>query len=249
MVCVISVSITPGVRLGKLKGKIASVTIQKKNWRRRGILLKKDMELNKIYQGDCLELMKGMADKSVDLVLTDPPYGIGADSKGFKNGTSSSQYEMSEWDSQIPSREVFDEMRRVSKNQIIFGGNYFLEYLKNTRCFIIWDKGTGDNSYADAEIAWTSFDRVIKIVNKVWVGANAKERFEKRLHPTQKPVEVMEWILMNFSEEGMTILDPFAGSGTTCVAAQNLHRNFIGIEISEKYVEIARDRLRRVPLL
>ena len=191
--------------------------------------------------------MKGMADKSVDLVLTDPPYGIGASSKKFVNGNRKKERfgEDGEWDNRIPEKEYFDEMFRVSKNQIIWGGNYFIAYLHPSRCFLVWDKTIHGNSYADCEMAWTSFDKNarIKAINMV------ETTKDGRVHPTQKPLKLMEWCLSLFSEEGMTILDPFAGSGTTCVAAQNLHRNFIGVEISEKYCDIARNRLRQKPLI
>lgn len=212
--------------------------------------------LNTIIQGDCLEIMKTMPDKSVDLVLTDPPYGIGAgiskraNTQHGKAAAVSKDYGDEEWDSKIPPPEVFAEMKRISKNQIIFGGNYFVEYLENSPCWIVWDKDNGNNGYADCELAWTSFKTAVRRLRFRWHGMlqeNMKEK-EVRVHPTQKPVPVMEWIISKYTEQGQTIFDPFAGSGTTCVAAQNLGRDFIGIEISEKYCEIARKRLQKVPL-
>src|SRR4051812_41579817 len=121
--------------------------------------------MNQIIQGDCLEIMKGMADKSVDLVLTDPPYGIGAYKKGTMGGAvlaKQSTFKATEWDNEIPNKEYFDEMKRVSKNQIIFGGNYFIEYLDNSSCWIVWDKDNGDNNFADCELAWTSFKTAVR---------------------------------------------------------------------------------------
>lgn len=200
-----------------------------------------------IYNGDCLEIMKTFPDKSFDLVLTDPPYGIGAASEGFHNGTSGTKYDFSDWDLEPPKREVFDEMRRISKSQVIWGGNYFIDHLSSTRCMLFWDKGTGDNSYADGELAWTNLDSVVKKYGKTWVGANAKEKHGARLHPTQKPVELMQWCLSLFPDV-QTILDPFLGSGTTLVAAKYLNRNATGIEISEKYCEIAKNRLAQQKL-
>ena len=211
------------------------------------------MKLNHIYNGDCLEIMKTFPDKSVDLVLTDPPCGIGAYSKGTMGGgvlAKQSKFEATDWDNEIPSKEIFDEMMRVSKNQIIFGGNYFVEYLTNSSCWIVWDKDNGDNNFADCELAWTSFDTAVRRFKFKWQGMlqeNMKDK-EVKHHPTQKPVEVMKWLLEKYSEDGQTILDCFMGGGSTLVACKQLNRNYIGIEISEKYCEIARKRLNQEQL-
>jgi len=142
-------------------------------------------------------------------------------------------------------------MFRVSKNQIIFGGNYFIEYLKNSPCWIFWDKDNQESFFADGELAWTSFKTRTRKFKWRWFGMLQEDMKNKefREHPTQKPVELMKWILLNYSKENDLILDPFLGSGTTAVACQNLHRNFIGIEISPEYCEIAKSRLRQHPLL
>ena len=209
------------------------------------------IELNKIYCGDCLEIMKGIPDKCVDLVLTDPPYGIGISNKvGGNNLGRAKDYGEQRWDNEIPSKEAFSEIIRISKNQIIFGGNYFIENLTNSPCWIVWDKDNSGN-FADCELAWTSFKTAIRKFRFRWNGMLQEDMKNKeiRLHPTQKPVELFKWILKNYSEEGQTILDPFLGSGTTVVVCKQLNRNFIGIEISEKYCEIARRRLRQEVLL
>lgn len=201
-------------------------------------------ELNKIYQGDCLEIMRGWPDKCVDLILTDPPYGIGADSSAFKNGTSGNSHLYgTSWDRAVPQKQVFDEIRRVSKNQVIFGGNYFSEHLSPTKCFVVWDKMTGENSYADCEMAWTSFDKAARLFRKQWIGANAKERGDERLHPTQKPLCLMEWVITMFSESGDLVADPFLGSGTTALAAERLGRRWIGCELNPEYIAIAEKRI------
>lgn len=200
-----------------------------------------------IICGDCLPIMRTFKDKQFDLVLCDPPYGIGASSKKFINGTSKTKkdyYEDGEgWDTAIPSKEYFDEIFRISKNQVIWGGNYFIEYLYNTRCFLVLDKTIHGNSYADCEMAWTSFDKVarIKAFNIAVTTADG------RVHPTQKPLELFRWILENYSDEEMKILDPFMGSGTTLVAAKQLNRNAVGIEISPEYCAIAQKRLDTTP--
>jgi site-specific DNA-methyltransferase (adenine-specific) len=201
--------------------------------------------LDSIICGDCLDVLPHIEDGSVDLVLTDPPYGIGASSKSFMNGTSKTKKEYyldDGWDGEIPEKKVFDEMFRMSQNQIIWGGNYFIEYLKNARCFIIWDKTIHGNSYADCEFAWTSFDEVarIKVLNIVNV------TMDGRVHPTQKPIALFHWILSKWSKVTDTIIDPFLGSGTTAVACKMLNRRYIGIEISMDYCKIAEKRLSKV---
>ena len=196
--------------------------------------------LNKIIQGDCLEVMKQMPDKCVDLVVTDPPYGIGMSVQiGKKKGEKGDKWNSDEWDIKIPDKEVFKEIMRVSKNQIIWGGNYF--NLPATRCFLIWDK-VQRIDFADCEMAWTSFNTSAKIFT--FARSNLQGfRFPERKHPTQKPVQLMEWCLQKFSKENDLILDCFIGSGTTAVACKKMDRNFIGIEISEKYCQIAESRL------
>ena len=150
-------------------------------------------------------------------------------------------------DSAPPTKEYFDELSRVSKNQIIFGGNYFADNLPASPCWIIWDK---DNSgdFADAELAWTSFDSAVRIFKWRWNGLLQEDMAhkEKREHPTQKPLPLMMWCIEKYSKPGMTILDPFMGSGTTCVACKKLDRNYIGIEKEPAYVEIAKKRLEKV---
>ena len=205
--------------------------------------------INKVTQGDCLELMKQLPDKSIDLILTDPPYGIG-EAKGKNKSrcklAKAKDYGISEWDDHIPNKEVFDEIFRVSKNQIIFGGNYFVENLKNSPCWIVWDKNNSGD-FADCELAWTSFKTAVRKFKWTWNGMiqeNMKNK-EVRKHPTQKPIELMRWCLENYSKEGDLVLDPFLGSGTTARACKDLKRDFIGFEISKEYCEVARDRLKQ----
>lgn len=136
-------------------------------------------------------------------------------------------------------------MIRVSKNQVIFGGEHLCHLLPQSRGWIFWDKDTGNNQYADGELAWTSFDKALRKFKWRWKGMFQEDMKHKetRVHPTQKPVPLMKWILCNHGKDCITILDPFMGSGTTGVACKELGRNFIGIEISKEYFDIAQKRL------
>ena len=202
--------------------------------------------INQVIRGDCLEIMKLMPDKCVDLVLTDPPYGIGADKGvgGFGSSKTDNHYD-DNWDDCTPPVEMFNEIIRISKNAVIFGGQFFTDKLPVNGHWIVWDKKGDiqfDNPFGDCELAWTDVTK--KSVKKYVViqqGFVSKERV--RWHPTQKPVELFGQIIADYSEADSIILDPFLGSGTTAVAAKQLGRKFIGIELSEKYCEIARGRL------
>lgn len=218
-------------------------------------------ELNKIYTGDCLEIMKQWPDKCIDLCVTDPPYGMKMDSAvydvgGTQYGNAAApkrKYADTQWDNR-PERAVFDEMARVSKNRIIFGGNYFTDYLRVSRCWVTWDKKLLDsmsNDFADCELAWTSFDSPAKMIRFMWSGMpqnNMKEK-EERFHPTQKPIPVMrkliEWFSDNTGLKAPIILDPFCGSGTTLIAAELTNRPWVGIEINPDYVKVAEERITK----
>lgn len=202
-------------------------------WRRREVI--GDATL---YLGDCLEIMPTLG--KVDAVVTDPPYGIRADEAAAKNHGKWGwrDYGPSAWDRQPPSREVFDLLRAASREQIIWGGNYFTDRLPPSMGFLIWDKGQRDFSLADCEYAWRSKCAAARVISYPRAAAlgDGKE------HPTQKPVAVMQWCL-GFLPDAETILDPFMGSGTTGVACANLGRKFIGVEIEEKYFDIACKRI------
>lgn len=185
----------------------------------------------KLHNGDCLEFMSSIADKSIDLVLTDPPYGIGISKNPFRQ-----KFKKSEWDNAVPGKKYFDEIIRVSKNQVIWGGNYFYDYLPPSKCFYIWDKvQPQDFSSAMVEMAWVSNNSPAKMF---------KQRvtdFEK-FHPTTKPLNLMAWCI-EFFPEANTIFDPFMGSGTTGHAASLLNRSFIGCELDPTYYAIAKARI------
>ena len=196
-----------------------------------------------LYHGDCLEILPHL--EPVDLVLTDPPYGIRVGgAKGILGGSNivkPKEYGFCGWDLNRPPKECFDLMFLASKNQIIFGGNYFIDCLKPTKCFIVWDKDNTGN-FADCELAWTSFDSAVRKFKWKWNGI-FKELPEERHHPTQKPFGLFVQILEKYSEQQHTVLDPFLGSGTTAVACERLNRKWIGIELEEKYCEISAKRI------
>ena len=203
----------------------------------------------RIILGDCLEVMRGFADNQFDLVLTDPPYGKKA-SKGTNGlGVAKNRKYTDDWDNFAPSQEYFDEMRRVSKNQIIFGGNYFADKLPVSNCWIVWDKIGNlkfDNPFAQAELAWTSFNKTVKKYTVVAQGF-VKDSKDETEHPTQKPTELLKQIIRDFADG--TILDPFAGSGSTLRAAKDLGFDCTVIEIDPKYIEIIKKRERQEVLL
>ena len=205
----------------------------------------------KLILGDCLEEMKKIPDKSIDLVLTDPPYGIGMDNQKVRTKPNRPntylragelQYEKADWDKQPISKEYFDEIFRISKHQIIWGANYYCSYLPSGRGWLYLDKQMGANNFSSGEFAFQSF------FTKSSAFSFPSMRVKgTRSHPTQKPLELMMWCIQQakYWDIPQTILDPFMGSGTTGVACQELGRNFIGIEINEKYFEIAKRRINQ----
>ena len=192
-----------------------------------------------LHNQDCLEAMKQMKDKQFDLAIVDPPYGIG---KKFKGGESAkmnfNEIVSKGWD-EVPTKEYFEELQRVSKNQIIWGGNYFFDNLYNTRCIICWDKKISqDFSLAMCELAWTSFDKLAKIFRMSVPKSGGK------IHPTQKPVKLYEWLLDNYAEEGQTILDTHLGSGSIALACHNRGFDLTAFEIDKEYFDAAKKRLK-----
>lgn len=204
--------------------------------------------INKIINADCIDILKQLPDKCVDLVLTDPPYGINCDGGDYGLGVSPKKLQKKEWDNGIPQKHIFDEIFRVSRNQIIFGGNYFTEYLKPTKAWIFWDKIGGyklQNNFSEGELIWTSLKSVTKKITFIQQGFinDDKQENKYRFHPTQKPLKLFEWILRDYSKENDLILDCFSGSGTTAVACHNLNRRFICIEKDEDYYKASVERL------
>lgn len=192
-----------------------------------------------LIHGDCEEFMKDLPDKSFDLACIDPPYGIGMDGgnvgyKGFNNFTKK------DWDKKPPDDLFFKESYRVTKNQIIWGGNYF--NLRPTRCFLIWDKGEGfkNRTYAECEQAWTSFDANARIFKR---DPLANGDYKGKIHPAQKPTRLYEWILKNYAKPGQTILDTHGGSMSSVIAALNMGFEITCIEKDEDYFNAAVERV------
>ena len=212
-----------------------------------------ETENGKLYRGDCLEVMELFDDKQFDLVLTDPPYGIGVTNKknlGSSNRGMVKDYGLKSWDKETPKVEIFDQIRRISVNQIIFGGNYFIKCLDPSPCWLVWDKENTGN-FADCELAWTNFKTAVRKFKWKWQGMlqeNMGKHKEKREHPTQKPLELMRWCLENYGKESQLIIDPFGGSGTTARACKDMGKDFIIIDKEEKYCEIMEKRLEQMVL-
>ena len=211
---------------------------------------------NKITLGDSFEILKQLPDKCIDLVLTDPPYGIKFGeynrTNKLQDGTryKANKYKNSNWDDSTPSDEFFLEILRVSKNQIIFGGNYFPILWKfGGKGFIFWNKNQPVKNFADGELAWTSFDRPAKKYDFTYYGnLEGNTVASEKIHPTQKPLKLFEAILRDYAPRvaggGLLVADFFSGSGTTAVACHNLGLDFIAIEKDEEYFKTSSERLR-----
>jgi len=190
-----------------------------------------------LYLGDCREILPTLG--KVDAVVTDPPYGIRANENPVRSKWGKDVIQGGNWDRDRPPASVLHAMREVSDHQIIWGGNYFTDYLPPSMQWLIWDKGSREFSLADCEMAWSSKHAAARIISY----SRAKAQQDGKEHPTQKPIEVMEWAISQLPLPSDTILDPFMGSGTTGVAAVKLGRRFIGIEIEPRYFDIACRRI------
>ena len=207
-----------------------------------------------IYNQDCMEAMKKMSDNQFDLAIVDPPYGINAAKRNDwgkkrtkKSAAKQSNYKSKNWDNNVPKKIYFDELFRVSKNQIIWGvNNYPYSNLDGGRIF--WDKGVGEKwSMSDGEIAFTSKSRAVRKIKILWNGMLQHDMKNKeiRIHPTQKPVKLYEWLLMKYAKEGDTILDTHLGSGSIAIACYNLGFDLTGYEIDKEYFKAAKKRIEQ----
>jgi len=190
-----------------------------------------------LIHGDCEEFMRDLPDKCFDLAVVDPPYGIGA-SVGFGRSQRESRkiIKKDSWDNDIPNEKYFSDLFRVSVDRVIWGGNYFP--LPPSRCFLVWDKLNSGRDFADCEQAWTSFDKVARMF-QYRVATDYKER----IHPTQKPVKLYEWIYSNYAKPGQTILDTHGGSMSSVIAALNMGFEITYIEKDEDYFNAAVERV------
>lgn len=199
---------------------------------------------------DCMEYMATVPDKQFDLAIVDPPYGMVGNvfqmkSKNLmKNGAKSMR--LDDTNSSIgfnlnkpPKQEYFNQLFRISKNQIIFGMQYFTKYLPPHQCVIVWDKINGGSFFSDAEIAYTSFDFAVRL-------ARIHNPTNKRIHPTQKPIKLYDWILNNYSEKGSKIFDSHLGSGSSAIAAHYYGCDFVGCEIDKEYFDAAQKRFKQL---
>lgn len=192
---------------------------------------------------DCMEGMKQFPDKFFELAIVDPPYGIGEDGRNNhtrgKLAKAKDYRSKSRYDNSTPDEQYFKELKRVSVDQIIWGGNYFIENLESTPCFIVWDKNNGDNDFADCELAWASFDTAVRRYKYTWAGMlqeNMKNK-EIRIHPNHKPIQLYKWLLTNYAKQGDKILDTHMGSQSSRIAAYNMGFDFWGYEIDSEYFE------------
>ena len=194
-----------------------------------------------LFNCDCMDYLRGLEDKAFDLCIVDPPYGIGenGDKAVGRNRFVSTDYKpFAGGDKEPPPVEYFIELQRVSRNQIIWGANHFIDRIAiPSSCWIVWDKVTGATDFADSELAWTSFSTAVRNFRFQWSGmlqGDMKNK-ESRIHPTQKPVKLYEWLLTNYAKPGQTILDTHLGSGSSAIAANNLGFEFVGCELDADY--------------
>lgn len=222
------------------------------------------LELNHIYNMDCMEGMKQIPDKYFELAIVDPIYGD-VKAGGYMTGKSAGgvgphpKYNYGIWKQKKTGADYFQELFRVSKNQIIWGGNYFAaEIQRDSPCWIVWDKCNGSTKWADCELAWTSFDRAVRLFRFMWNGMlqgksisegylmqGNKALNETRIHPTQKPVMLYKWTLQNFATLGDKIIDTHMGSGSSIIACYDMGFDFMAFEKDKGYYDPAMKRIEQ----
>jgi site-specific DNA-methyltransferase (adenine-specific) len=209
-----------------------------------------------LYLGDCMDVMRQYPDNHFDLAIVDPPYFDGPNKSGYYGkgysslGVKRAKYyaDIKSW--AVPESDYFQELQRVSRHQIIWGANHFADRFNSASpSWIVWDKDNGASSFADAELAYCSMDKAVRIFKYVWngmhqgsYGGNVKLN-EPRIHPTQKPVALYEWLLDNYASTGQRILDTHLGSGSSAVAAKNRGFEFVGAELDDSHFESACKRI------
>jgi site-specific DNA-methyltransferase (adenine-specific) len=190
-----------------------------------------------ITNEDCMDLMARYEDNYFDLAIVDPPYGIEVNKMTLGSGKYKNKGK--QWDVETPKQEFFDELFRVSKNQIIWGANYMIDKIKRPSMgWVYWDKMNGTSDFSDGELAYTSFNRALRSYKH-----HLSMDRSKRFHPTQKPIKLYEWLLMNYAKENDKILDTHLGSGSIAIACHNLGFELTGCELDKDYYEAAMKRI------
>jgi len=205
--------------------------------------------LSKVTNEDCMEGMARYPDKYFDLAIVDPPYGLGESKKKRENFKSEKWtnptkkiHNVKDWDCDTPTQGYFNELKRVSKNQIIWGGNYFIDKIKTPSMgWIFWDKKNGNSDFSDGELAFTSFNKGLRKFDWLWSGFK-KQRPEERIHPTQKPIALYTWLLQNYAKQGDKILDTHLGSGSSRIAAYEMGFDFTAFELDKEYFDAQEKR-------
>ena len=215
----------------------------------------KGPEIN-ITNEDNMELMARYPDNYFELAIVDPPYGIGESSNDNKSRNKSrsklgrsKDYGSKNWDNNVPNKEYFIELKRVCKQVIIWGANHFIENIPepNSSCWVVWDKQNGNNDFADCELAYCSFKTAVRMTSIRWHGMIQHDMKNKeiRIHPTQKPVKLYKWLLMNYAKEGDKILDTHLGSGSIAIACHNLGYDLTACELDKEYFDASLKRLKQ----
>ena len=207
---------------------------------------------SEVFNINCLEYMRTLPDKAFQLAIADPPYGIGED--GASNHSrgclaKSQEYTPKDWDKSAPDKEFFLELCRVSRHQIIWGANHFIENLprQNASCWIVWDKENGTTDFADCELAWTSLPCAVRLFRFMWNGMLQGDMSHKevRIHPTQKPVALYAWLLNKFAKPGDRIFDPMMGSQSSRIAAYKMGFDYVGCELDKEYFDKGCERFEK----
>ena len=190
-----------------------------------------------LHNMDCMQAMAQMPDNAFELAICDPPYGIKQHKEKMFRKTKSNKH----WDNDIPTKKYFEELKRVSRYYIIWGGNYFIDYLQNSRCWLVWNKKNGGNHMADCELAYTNFNSSVRMFTRSHIEDH--NQGIQSIHPTQKPIALYTWILNKYAKKGWRILDTHLGSGSSAIAAYNAGYEFVGYEIDKDYYNAAKKRL------
>ena len=205
---------------------------------------------SEVYNIDCMEYMKTLPDKCFGLTIADPPYGVSyaRGKHGFGINDNRPTKEDVKWDDKIPEKKFFDELLRVSERVIIWGGNYFTHMLPVSKCWLVWDKCNGmenKSPFADCELAWTNMTKVVKQFHLRQLGFVSQTNDKTRIHPTQKPTELYEWLVTNYAPLGGVIFDPMMGSQSSRIAAHRLGFDYVGCELDKEYFDKGNERFKQ----